>query len=126
MSNRTINVKTKSKVWNLNPGDILYVESRKHDITIYTREDEYVCRMKLCDFLDGLPDCFIRLHQSYAINAGYVKSFDAYGATLLDGRTIPISRRRRKEAEGKWKRFVGTNEKKYDIIGTNRDNMLAY
>lgn len=102
-----INVKTKGKFCNLNPEEILYIESSKHDITIYTHKEEQKCRMKLCDFFGSLPDYFIRVHQSYAINARYIKDFDTCGATLLDGRMVPVSRRRRKEAEKAWGNLRG-------------------
>ncbi|GAB3172546.1 LytR/AlgR family response regulator transcription factor [Telluribacter humicola] len=43
------------------------------------------------------PKGFVRVNRSELINKSYIESYDGYYITLVNGTTLPISRRRRKE-----------------------------
>ncbi|WP_247231716.1 LytTR family DNA-binding domain-containing protein [Telluribacter sp. SYSU D00476] len=50
------------------------------------------------------PKGFVRVSRSELINRSYIESYDGYYITLVNGTTLPISRRRRKEVQ----RCLGT------------------
>ena len=50
-------------------------------------------RMKMDECLAQMPDFFIRIHQSYAVNFYYIDSFQRGGVILQSGNRILMSRK---------------------------------
>lgn len=86
----------------IDPREVLYVESKKHYLTFYEMFQSQVFRMKLDECHGMLPDDFIRVHQSFLVNAKFIRSFKKETIELVDGRVIPVSRRKYKEAREKF------------------------
>lgn len=86
----------------LNPTDIIYIESNKHEITIFGMEEERRLWMKMSDLLSRLPNSFIRIHQSYSVNAAFVKKISTEGVELFNDKILPISRRRYTKARNQF------------------------
>lgn len=70
-------VKNKDMIMRIPYEDIMYFESRKRIVVLYTRTQIIEFYGKLGDLLDVLPsDIFLRCHQSYIINLDSIKSLD--------------------------------------------------
>jgi DNA-binding LytR/AlgR family response regulator len=77
--------------------DILYLESKKDDVRVYTTGDEYLCHLTLTEITARLPaEKFLRLHRSYTValdKIGLVKD----NCVHIHGKTLPVSRELRME-----------------------------
>ena len=89
---------TSGEVIKVNPSYVFYIESEKHTLHFYGINGKQKFRMKMDDCLEILPDFFIRIHQSYAVNSAYLQSIKVNQAVLFDGSELPVSRRRYKRA----------------------------
>lgn len=85
----------------LNTKDILYIESQAHYLCIYMIEESIKIRSKLNEFLEGIEENFLRVHQSFAVNMAYIKRLEHAEIELTNGNRIPISRSKHKEAKEK-------------------------
>lgn len=82
-------------------GEIMYCESRLRKTEIVTVEGVYSVYRKLDLVEPELADhksCFIRIHESYLVNYRYITRFSYDGVELTNGKYLPMSRRRSKEA----------------------------
>ena len=52
--------------------EICFMESRGHNVYIYTKNREIRIYQKLTDLVDLLPDYFHQCHKSYIVNLEYV------------------------------------------------------
>lgn len=75
--------------------DILFMESSLRLIKVHTEDEFFETYGKLGDLLEQLPDHFVRCHQSFVVNLDAIESLDSDTAHLIDGRTVPVSRRMR-------------------------------
>ena len=77
--------------------DILYVESKKDYVRVYTVDSEYLCHLTLTDITAKLPaEKFFRLHRSYTValdKIGVLKDNCVY----ILGKALPVSREVRME-----------------------------
>lgn len=81
----------------IHPFDIWFIESDLRRVRIHMRSDILEMYGKLGDVLNRLSDEFVRCHQSFAVNLRYVEHLGATDVELVDGRCVPVSRRRRQE-----------------------------
>ena len=88
-----ISFHTKRKMLAVNAREVFYVESRKHNVLIYQNGIPHKFRMKMDECLEQMPDYFIRVHQSYAVNFHYIDSFQRKGIILQNGSKIMVSRK---------------------------------
>lgn len=78
--------------------DILYFESRKRQIILYTAADSYSFYQKLDVVEERLSGSgFLRCHRSFLVQERYVRSWKENTLWLEDGRELPISRAYEKE-----------------------------
>ena len=84
--------------------DICYIERQNRITHIVLRDGtQYDVREKVADLLDKLPNAwFVRCHNSYAVNLGYVKSVHASDLVLEDGTCLPVSRSRLKQFRSRY------------------------
>lgn len=77
--------------------DILYLESKKDYVRVYTIGDEYLCHLTLTEITARLPaEKFLRLHRSYTValdKIGMVKDNWVH----IHGKALPVSRELRME-----------------------------
>ncbi|MDO5382648.1 MAG: LytTR family DNA-binding domain-containing protein [Eubacteriales bacterium] len=82
---------------------IIYIESNKHKLDFYVKEDKvrkYTMYSTLNDFEKELDDCnFVRIHQSFMVNMKYVSEIEKYQVTLMDGKCLVIPKARYREVE---------------------------
>ena len=88
-----ISFHTKRKMLAVNAREVFYVESMKHNVLIYQNGIPHKFRMKMDECLEQMPDYFIRVHQSYAVNFHYIDSFQRKGIILQNGSKIMVSRK---------------------------------
>ncbi|MFL9485051.1 LytR/AlgR family response regulator transcription factor [Chitinophagaceae bacterium LWZ2-11] len=88
--NKFIYVKSRNKFFKLDINDILYIESLKDYIKVFTREKDIVAKYRISDFEKELiTKGFLRIHRSFIVN---IKNITAFTATDIEiGKTeIPI------------------------------------
>lgn len=88
-----ISFRSKRKMLAVNAREVSHVESRKHNVLIYQDGIPHKFRMKMDECLAKMPDFFIRIHQSYAVNFYYIDSFQRGGVILQSGNRILMSRK---------------------------------
>lgn len=91
--------------------DILYIESRLHNIFIHPikeEEDTTSMRGRLNDVEESLRGKgFCRIHQSFLVNLKYVKGITGDKAILENGEELTISRSKYKKAKNEWIFYQG-------------------
>ena len=88
-------LKTTSVVKNIPLNDILYFESNKRVLIVHTKGEDHSFYGKLDDIEEGLQnDNFIRIHQSFLVNALKIKSVSKTEVTLKNGDVLPVSKSR--------------------------------
>ncbi|MCE7995431.1 MAG: response regulator transcription factor [Roseivirga sp.] len=58
-------------------GDILYIESLKDYLRLHLKEGSLVTKEKIGEFMEKLPDAFMRVHRSYIVNQQHITAFTA-------------------------------------------------
>lgn len=92
----------------LNVPSVHYVEVLSHNITLHTTDGDYSFRASLRELTAQLPRRFFCApHQSYVVNMLHVKTVSAQEVRMLDGTSIPISRRRYRDFLHSFHRFLG-------------------
>jgi DNA-binding LytR/AlgR family response regulator len=79
-------------VEEINPNDIIYIQSDGAYIEIQTLNTFIVQRKLLKDIIDELPNAFIRVHRSYLVNCNFIEQRTATHLIVRGGHEIPISR----------------------------------
>lgn len=75
--------------------DILYVESYKHDIYLYSKEEKYRIKSNLKTIEKEFePFGFIRVHSGYLVNYRFIYSIDKTKVILDNADMVPLSRYR--------------------------------
>ena len=69
--------------------EVLYVESIKDYVRIHTEEESYMTKDTLTDFCLRLPDHFLRVHRSFAVNSHRVTAFTTQDVEIGE-KEIPI------------------------------------
>ncbi|ANQ50344.2 response regulator transcription factor [Flammeovirga sp. MY04] len=86
-------LKVEKKMVKILLDDILYMESLKDYLRVYTKEKELVVHYTLTKILETLPDNdFIRIHRSYAISLNKVNAIEGNQVELKNGKMLPIGR----------------------------------
>ena len=70
--------------------EILYLESKAHQVIIHTKDKDIVVYEKLNAYEEQLKDGFVRVHQSYLVNMRHLKKFQCREATLDNGMTLRV------------------------------------
>jgi DNA-binding LytR/AlgR family response regulator len=90
----------KKEVHNISLENIIYFESQGRKIFIHTGEGRRECFFgKINEIEQELKDSqfqFIRTHQSFLVNAMYIKSLLKACVKIRDGRKLPVSENRRR------------------------------
>jgi DNA-binding LytR/AlgR family response regulator len=95
---------------------IYYIESERRILRVFGYKSEKIIYMKMNLAEKSIPENFIRIHQSYIINANYLKSFSKKSVELITGEILPVSQKRYKEAQ---KKVILHLQRKYNKIKKN-------
>jgi two-component system, LytTR family, response regulator len=78
--------------------DVEYLEVDGKYLNLYAENKKFLVRSTLNDFLQMLPDNFIKVHQAYVVNLKFLESVSLDDGTLKVGQvTVPFSRNHKKE-----------------------------
>lgn len=100
-----LNLRIGDSVRKIKFSEILYAESRSHELTIHTKSEDVVLRMSLSELEAGLPAKeFVKIHRSYIVNLQMIQQVERYNATLSTGDILPIAQGQFTEVKN---RFVG-------------------
>lgn len=102
-----ITLKVHKKIIKLKAQDIYYIESRTRVVNIYGKDSEQSVHIKLDEFMKQMPDMFLRVHKSYAVNMDKIQYFSAEGVILQNGQKVSISRSKYKEAKERFLSYCG-------------------
>ena len=86
--------------------DIVFIESSRHNVTVYTESDAVTVYGKLSSVSERLNGDFFQCHKSYVVNLRQIRRIAADGILLKDGRSVPVSRSRYGEMKEAWFRFA--------------------
>jgi two-component system LytT family response regulator len=85
-----INSNIKGRINQIIFSEIIYIEALDHTLYIHTDREVYMTRQNLKDIEEKLPSTtFIRVHRAFIVNIDLLKSFDANGMTMSNGKVIP-------------------------------------
>jgi two-component system LytT family response regulator len=94
---RSTFLKTDRHLTRVSIDSILYIESLKDYIRVFTTGGDYLCHQSLTDITASLPtDKFIRVHRSYTLAIDKIDQVRQHCAHI-GAATIPISRAHRRE-----------------------------
>jgi len=91
----SIFVKSDKKIVKIDFADICYIEAYGNYIKIHT-DKMILTQQTLSDFLEKLPDIFLRIHKSFAINFNKLKLIDGNQIVLHNDQKLPIGKSYRK------------------------------
>ncbi|MDL2280109.1 LytTR family DNA-binding domain-containing protein [Desulfovibrio sp. OttesenSCG-928-G11] len=95
----------------LNAGELVFLESDNKTVTLYTDNGPLLWRGTMKELMRRLPEGFIRVHQSFAVNRERVFRLRS-GKMLMDnGREVPVSRAYRKSVSQDFLGFLAAKAK---------------
>lgn len=95
----SILVSNKGALHRIPCADILYAESNKRVVNIVGQERICTVYMKMDQLEELVEQGFVRCHKSYLVNMLYIKYFSAEGIILENGKKIPVSRAKYRNAK---------------------------
>lgn len=73
--------------------EILYLESNLRSITLVCKDEKISFYGKISECLSKLPECFVRIHNSYVVNMNAIKRFGKDYVLMNNGDELQISRK---------------------------------
>jgi DNA-binding LytR/AlgR family response regulator len=95
-TSKSIFVKSDKKIIKLNFDDIHHIEAYGNYIKIFA-DKMTLTPQTLSDFLEKLPNNFLRIHKSFIINFNQLKLIDGNQVVLLNDTKLPIGKSYRKD-----------------------------
>lgn len=93
----TLFLKTDRNLTRIGIDSILYIESLKDYIRVYTTAGDYLCHQSLTEITTRLPpEKFLRVHRSYTLSLDKIDQVRQHCAHI-GNRAIPISRAHRRD-----------------------------
>lgn len=97
---KKMTLKTSDSIHVINIADIVYCEADRNYTNFHLITGEKILVSKsLGEYEDMLPpDSFLRVHQSFLVNANQIKRYDKTDGGFLitvNGKTIPVSTRKK-------------------------------
>ena len=82
-------LKSGTRLFRVDPNDILYLEKSGNYMTYHLKDQKILARESVQEALEALPGFFIQTHKSYIINIKIVSSLDKEDLNLQNTR-VPI------------------------------------
>ena len=99
-------IKQKGNTRTVLYSEILYLESRGHQLYVHTKTESILLYKKLDEYEEEMNNTFVRIHKSYLVNMNCIKRFERTQLVLNTGTVLPISKNRAMDAKSKYFRFV--------------------
>lgn len=92
--------------------EIIYFESNKRFLQIHTVNNDKLHKFyhklgEIEEYFKNTKCVFIRIHQSYLVNAEYIKGFKQTMIELENGVKLPISEERKKKVVAEYSGLLG-------------------
>ncbi len=87
-----IDIRADRKTYRIPLQGIIYIESMKDYLQIFTSQKKFITKSTLQDFLDQLPvNQFVQIHRSYIVSMSHITAFDN---TMVEvgKRQLPVGR----------------------------------
>lgn len=103
----TIEVRAERSKVHLHTADILFAESRGHNVWIYSKAGEYKTQMTMSKLAEHMQDkaSFLPCGRSYLVNMEYIDQIENEVIVMNDGSRIPIPVRLRKNVAEKYRGY---------------------
>ena len=99
---KKISIKCNGDIIDIEQKNIMYFESKKRRMIVYTVGKTFSTYCKLKDVENTLSEKFIRCHKSFIVNLDFIFSMNKCEFVICDGKTVPISRPYEKDARIKY------------------------
>lgn len=99
-------VKNKRGIISVRFREILYLESERHLITIWTKTDRHSCYGRLEKLLEQLPESFVQCHKSYIVNMKEINQIERTGIRMEGGTIVPVSKSRYSTTRSRYLRYM--------------------
>lgn len=86
--------------------DIMYLESKAHQLYISTLTQQIQVYKKLDDYESILNKTFVRVHKSFMVNMNYIKRIERVALTLKNGDVLPVSKTKYQLARDKFFKYM--------------------
>lgn len=96
----------RQSIEQINCHEIYFLESRGHNVYIYTENGDLRIYQKLSDIINLLPDYFHQCHKSYIVNFEQVAHLEKTQFSMTDGRIVPVSRMHQAETKAAYQSFI--------------------
>lgn len=91
----------------INIKDIMYIESNKHKVTVYTQKKDIVTKAKISELEENLKNFgFIRVHIGYLINMKYIFSIEKTEIIFINQTSVPMSRHRTEQVKTEFHKYI--------------------
>ncbi len=91
----------------INIKDIMYIESNKHKVTVYTQKKDIVTKAKISELEENLKNFgFIRVHIGYLINMKYIFSIEKTEIKFMNQTSVPMSRHRTEQVKTEFQKYI--------------------
>lgn len=70
---------------------LFYIESQKNYLILTTTHKQYRIRATITDFLEKLPENFVKTHKGFIVNIDKIEGFSS-ALLLINGKKIPVSK----------------------------------
>lgn len=103
-----INLRLKQGVMEVNLMQIKYIRKVQNEIIFYFKDYKTVKKRGTLKDVEQmlLPYYFVRVDNGCLLNIGYVQRIEESRVSLLDGTEITISRRRKKDVEQMYQKYI--------------------
>lgn len=92
-------IKTRTRSFNINKNDILFIENRARKVEIHTKKETIEIYAVMNELEQQLGQDFYRCHRGYLVNMAHVREYTADSIQLNTGETVYL-------AKGKYSEFV--------------------
>lgn len=112
-------LKKKGEIYAIPFEQIIYLESRGHQVTVHSIKDHIQCYEQLEKIKKDLPEHFMQCHKSYIVNMNYIEKIEKNRIYLTTGADMPISKAKYGESRKSYFAYMGRclQERAYDDTG---------
>ena len=104
-----VDIRSNTSIISVKTSELIYIESIKdYQYFYFDNKSEPIRLRSTMDKLEKQlePYGFIRVHKGFIVSCGHIRRIDEDAITLVDGSTLPISRRKLTEVRAKYLKFA--------------------
>ena len=103
----TLLLKKKGEIYAIPFEQIIYLESRGHQVTVHSIKDHIQYYEQLENIKKYLPEYFMQCHKSYIVNMNYIEKIEKNRIYLTTGADMPISKAKYGESRKTYFAYMG-------------------